>query len=81
MRKTHFFPCVTFGLVDEGLIIGMPRASQMLPPTMLRELATSPKMATTRSRVMSFWTAAAASSVLPASSSVMTTIFLPNTPP
>src|SRR5688572_6280915 len=54
---------------------------QTLPPARLRELATSPRIATTLSRLISFCTAALAWSCLDSSSSVISLIFLPKTPP
>src|SRR5213078_108034 len=54
---------------------------QTLAPARLRLLATSPRMATTLSRLMSFCTAVTASLASERSSSLISLIFLPRIPP
>jgi hypothetical protein len=72
MRKMQSPTCVTLGFVDEGEIMGTPAAWQIGAPASERDDATSPITAMTRSWLMSFCTAVAASCAWDWSSSTTT---------
>src|SRR5690242_1177948 len=73
--KTNFLPFVTFGLVDQGEIWGIPALSAMGAPALEHLLDWEPIIATTLSWLISFWNTVAVDSGLFSSSSMTNLTF------
>ena len=80
-RKIKSPVSVTFGLVEAGEIIGTPFSWQIGAASSERLEATSPRMAMAPSFEINLFTTLAGSPALDWSSSVLSSNFLPSTPP